>query len=1117
MQNVDARHNQAAPSTQYGAVGQAGMFQPAARQAKCMTRPPLSRYLLRTLLLFLPIALLIGTGAYFIHQTEQRRQQEVDAEHGREAVLIWTVTINNTLQAVSRDVMFLADHYQNHDISGQPTQSQLDALAVDWISFSQVKQVYDQIRWIDQDGNDRLRVRYAQPRPEVVSLEPQENASMREYFADVSKLAAGETYVATLDEEKPNSQPDKAYKTRICFATPVFDLGGKRRGIVMLTYSAADLLERLGPMLATDGKLTWVVNHDGYWLKGTEAANEWGFVPESGKLNMRDRYPAVWQQILQSRRGQFFTPEGLWSFDTVYPMQEGEKASAATHPEADADHNDLAKSEYLWKTVSLLPAAEYRSSMLPFDTKLGGSALILLTLFLIGSWKIARAQLDEQAVRRNLETMVEKRNHDLAESRRLENALQESELFARATIDALSAELCVLDQNGTIVAVNQAWKRFYDENSPNPQHYPNYGLGINYLEVCDRARGPFSEEAASMAAGIRAVISGERDWFALEYPCPSPSEQRWFRVGVTRFQGAAHQVVLTHENITERKKAEAELQLSATVYRAIGEAIVVADRKNIIVAVNPAFSELTGYSEAEVIGRSTKILTSSRNGKNFYRNMWHVLEKTSNWQGKIWTRHKDDSESLDWLRINTIHDEHGAVQQMIGMYSTITDQKLAEQALWEQANFDTLTGLPNRSMFYDRLEQEIKKAHRVALPLALMFIDLDHFKDVNDTLGHDMGDLLLKDVAQHLRHCVRETDIVARLGGDEFTVILSALDDPGTIERVANSILHHLAQPFQLGLETVYISASIGITLFPNDASEINALLKNADQAMYAAKNFGRNQFHYFTQSMQESALRRMRLANDLRGALAGNQFQVVYQPIVDLSTGFIRKAEALVRWQHPTRGQVSPSEFIPIAEETGLINSIGDWVFDQASQQSEHWRQLYHGQFQISVNMSPVQFRKAIVSHDGSIDKLQNHSPHPHSDGAIVVEITEGVLLDASTAVADQLLMFRDAGIQVSLDDFGTGYSSLSYLKKFHIDYLKIDQSFVLKLEADSDDKSLCEAIVVMAHKLGLKVIAEGIETQRQRQLLAAAGCDFGQGYLFSKAVSADEFEALLKTGFAI
>jgi diguanylate cyclase (GGDEF)-like protein/PAS domain S-box-containing protein len=1095
-------------------------FVSALRQAEGMTRPALFRNLIRTLLLFLPIALLIGTGTFFIHKTEMRRQQVVYAEQGHEAVLTWTVAINNTLQAISRDVLYLADHYENQDISSPPQKTQLAGLAADWISFAQVKQVYDQIRWFDQNGNQRLGVRYARPKPEVVAPALADDDPMRAYFADVfadtSKLAPAQIYISTFGAGNVKGQPEKGYKSKICFATPVFDRSGKRRGIVLLTYSAADLLERLSPMTAGEGMKAWLVDPDGYWLRGPEAANEWGFVPEPDNLNMASGHPVAWPLILRSRSGQFTTPSGLWSFDTVFPMKEGEKAGSAKH-ETLFKSNRGEHDQYLWKTVSLLPAAEYSEAMLPFDAKLGASALLLLALFFAASWHMVRAQLDEQAVRRNLESMIGQRNRDLAESRRLEKALQVSELFAHATIDALSAELCVLDQDGTIVAVNQAWKTFFDENSPNPQDYPNYGIGANYLQVCDHASGKYSEEAAPVAAGIRAVIGGERDSFALEYPCPSPSEQRWFRVGVTRFQGAAHQVVLTHENITERKMAETELRLSATVYKAIGEAIIVTDASNHILAINPAFTELTGYTEAEVVGQSTKMLTCGRNGKNFYRNMWHALEKTGHWQGKIWSRRKGGLESLDWLRINTIYDEHGAVQQLIGMYSRITDQKLAEQALWEQANFDTLTGLPNRSMFHDRLEQEIKKAHRANLPLALMFLDLDHFKDVNDTLGHDMGDLLLKEAARHLLHCVRETDTVARLGGDEFTVILGALDDTGKVERVAHSILHNLAQPFQLGLETVYISASIGITLYPNDATEISALLKNADQAMYAAKSQGRNQFHYFTPSMQDSAHRRMRLAGDLRGALAGNQFQVLYQPVVDLATGFIRKAEALLRWQHPVRGLVSPAEFIPIAEETGLINDIGEWVFQEATRQALRWRRLYHGQFQISVNMSPVQFRKASVSHDTCVDSLQKQCRHSHGNGEIVVEITEGVLLDASVAVTDQLLLFRDAGIQVSLDDFGTGYSSLSYLKKFHIDYLKIDQSFMLKLEADSDDMALCEAIVVMAHKLGLKVIAEGIETPRQRDLLAAAGCDFGQGYLFSKAVPPQEFEWMLNTGFAI
>jgi diguanylate cyclase (GGDEF)-like protein/PAS domain S-box-containing protein len=1095
----------------------ADMTVPAAEM-----KPARLRYqLIRTLWLLLPIALLIATGMFFIHKTEQQRLQVVYAEQGREAVLTWTVAINNTLQGISRDVLYLADHYTNQDLAEIPGQAQLSSLAEDWISFSQVKQVYEQIRWFDQNGIERLRVRYAQPNPEVVAAGLSEDGPARKYYedviADTSQLDAGAIYISAFGAGDVAGQPGKAYKTRICFATPVFDRSGRRRGVVLLSYSTADLLRSLNPMATSEGKMAWLVNDDGYWLKGADAANEWGQMPESDNVNMRQRYPAAWQQITRANSGQFVTAEGVWSFATIFPLQVGKTVGSASHDGLfNNSHNDAGSGLQPWKAVSLLPAPGYRSGMLPFDLKLGASAFTLLALFFAISWQMARAQLDERAVRHNLETLIDKRNRDLAESRRLENALHVSERFARATIDALSVELCVLDQSGTIVAVNQAWREFYDQNGPDSRDFPNYGVGTNYLEVCDRARGSWSEEAAPVAAGIRQMISGERDNFTLEYPCPSPAEQRWFRLGVTRFHGKERQVVLIHENITQRKLAEFELRLAATVYKAIGEAILVADAHSVIVAINPAFTQLTGYTEADLVGHSTKGLISERNHRNFYRTIWQVLEKTGHWQGKIWTRHKDGSESLEWLRINTIYDEHGAVQQRTGMYSSITDQKLAEQALWEQANFDTLTGLPNRSMFHDRLEQEIKKSHRAGLPLALMFLDLDHFKDVNDTLGHDMGDLLLKEAAQHLRHCVRESDTVARLGGDEFTVILGALDDPGKIERVAHSILHNLSQPFQLGLETVYISASIGITLYPDDATEISALLKNADQAMYAAKNLGRNQFHYFTPSMQESAHRRMRLANDLRGALAGNQFQVVYQPIVDLSTGFIRKAEALLRWQHPLRGLVSPDEFIPIAEETGLINSIGEWVFREAAAQAAHWRRQYHSQFQISVNMSPVQFRKASISRDATVDSLQKNGMQPRS-GEIVVEITERLLLDANPAVIEQLLLFRDAGVQVSLDDFGTGYSSLAYLKKFHIDYLKIDQSFVLKLEPDSDDMALCEAIVVMAHKLGLKVIAEGIETPQQRQLLAAASCDFGQGYLFSKALPAQEFEWLLNTGFAI
>ncbi|MDO8926024.1 MAG: EAL domain-containing protein [Sideroxyarcus sp.] len=461
------------------------------------------------------------------------------------------------------------------------------------------------------------------------------------------------------------------------------------------------------------------------------------------------------------------------------------------------------------------------------------------------------------------------------------------------------------------------------------------------------------------------------------------------------------------------------------------------------------------------------------------------------------------------LRFKSQIDEHGHKYKLTGVSQDITEKKRSEETIWQQANFDPLTGLPNRRMFQDRLEHEIRKSHRDGLPLALMFIDLDKFKEVNDTLGHDKGDVLLVEAARRIAACVRESDTVARLGGDEFTVILCELDDSHTIDRIAQSIVDKLVAPFQLGEETAFVSASIGITLYPNDADNLEMLMSNADQAMYASKSAGRNRFSYFTQSLQEAALNRMHLINDMRGAVSGDQFQLHYHPIVELASGKIHKAEALVRWQHPTRGLINPGEFVSLAEDSGMIIEIGDWVFKEAARQVKRLRETHHPEFQISINKSPIQFRN-------DDRHFQNWLPHLQSLGlpgqSMSIEITEGLLLDATATVKSKLLDLRDAGIQVALDDFGTGYSSLSYLKKFDIDYIKIDRSFVRNLHATSDDMALCEAIIVMAHKLGLKVIAEGIETSTQRHLLAAAGCDYGQGHLFSRPLPAHEFEAMLQ-----
>ena len=434
--------------------------------------------------------------------------------------------------------------------------------------------------------------------------------------------------------------------------------------------------------------------------------------------------------------------------------------------------------------------------------------------------------------------------------------------------------------------------------------------------------------------------------------------------------------------------------------------------------------------------------------------------------------------------------------------------------IWQQANTDVLTGLPNRRMLYDRLDQAIRRSNRDGARVAVLFIDLDQFKEVNDTLGHGKGDQLLIEAARRISRGMRDSDTVARQGGDEFTVILPELGDTGRVEQVAHSIVTALSERFQLGDDEAFISASIGVTMYPDDALDLEGLLKCADQALYAAKAEGRNRFSYFKPILRQSAHARMRLTNDLRQALAGEQFRVFYQPMVDLSDGSIYKAEALIRWQHPVHGLVSPAEFIPLAESSGLIVEMGNWVFRQAAQQVKQWRAQYRSDFQISVNKSPVQFLDGGVAQKSWFRHLASLGLPGSS---LVIEITEGMLLASRDDVMAQLFDLRAEGMAISLDDFGTGYSSLSYLQKYDIDYVKIDQSFVRHLVPGSKNLALCKAIIVMAHELGMKIVAEGIETAEQQALLTSAGADFGQGYLFARPLPAEEFEAMLATSLTL
>jgi diguanylate cyclase (GGDEF)-like protein/PAS domain S-box-containing protein len=468
--------------------------------------------------------------------------------------------------------------------------------------------------------------------------------------------------------------------------------------------------------------------------------------------------------------------------------------------------------------------------------------------------------------------------------------------------------------------------------------------------------------------------------------------------------------------------------------------------------------------------------------------------------------HRDGHEFPVELSIAVIDSPD--LQEFNAYIRDISERKQSESIIWKQANFDSLTALPNRNLFLQRLEHEARNCDRSELSLALLYIDLDRFKEVNDSMGHDMGDLLLTEVAGRLRQAVREVDTVSRLSGDEFTIILGQIDDQLAVQRVCQELLASLSQPLQLGSEKVHITASIGVSFSPGDATDTEILQRNADQAMYAAKGQGRNRYQFFTPELQERALRKRSMIDDLHAAVRQAQFEVYYQPIINLHDDSLLRAEALVRWHHPQSGMLSPAVFIPIAEETGLINEIGNWVFYQACEQLRHWRSTFGIDFQISVNTSLLQW----IDESAPLNQWFNHIREQGIGGAAIsVEFTEGLLMNAGDRITNRLLDFRDAGVQMVIDDFGTGYSSLSNLKQFDIHGIKIDQSFVRNLEQDKNDRDLCEAIIAMAHKLGIEVIAEGVETRFQDQLLRDFGCDCAQGYLYSRAVPAIDLTALI------
>jgi diguanylate cyclase (GGDEF)-like protein/PAS domain S-box-containing protein len=709
-----------------------------------------------------------------------------------------------------------------------------------------------------------------------------------------------------------------------------------------------------------------------------------------------------------------------------------------------------------------------------------------------------------------LPTALQRALSDLAMAQRLAAAESRLRLAARV-LNGTAEGVYVTDAQHRIIETNPAFETITGFTRDD-------ALGQSPTQLV-----AVSAEAAQIGQTIISVLNERGHWEG-EVPLQHKDGRvftAWFTI--SRIEGDASEppsFVTLFSDITQRKQVESELRVAATAFEA-QEGMFITDAQRVIVRVNRAFTRITGYSSDEAVGHTPKLLNSGRHPPEFFAAMTESLIQSGGWQGEIWNRRKNGEIYPEWMTITAVFDEQQRAVNYVATLTDITFRKQAEDEIKHLAFYDPLTRLPNRRLMTDRLRHALAVVNRQHRRGALMLLDLDNFKNLNDTLGHDAGDQLLVEVALRLEACVREGDTVARLGGDEFVVILEGLDSSEVAavqaERIAVKILASLSRPYQVEVTEIVTgnsirslrqhqcSASIGIALFENQDVAAEELLKRADTAMYEAKSAGRDALRFFDHGMQAALSVRATLESELRHAIADEQFVVYFQPQVDAS-GQVTGAEALVRWQHPERGMVSPAEFIPVAEDTGLILPIGFWVLHQSCQRLAEWAKVpKFAHLTLAVNISARQFSMPHLI-DEVLSLIEaTGAPADH----LKLELTESLLLKNAADVIAKMNELRGHGVRFSLDDFGTGYSSLSYLKALPLDQLKIDQSFVRDVLTDPNDAAIARTIVALADALGLAVIAEGVETEEQRVFLGEAGCPFYQGYLFSRPLPIADFEA--------